>query len=256
MYRHRLCCVCIGLISCCGVAFSQRKTEHGFYFPVGVKSSPGQGVGYGVRGFLSGCTRGFNDFHPGVDLLADADAPVYAITRGVVAARSRQGPSPEVVALLIRHKPPSGAEFYSVYGNIRTSLEPGVSVAAGQPIGVVGNSSRPLHLHFAVIVTVVGVSPAPADWDLLPCSRWPDRVGYADPLKWPGPFSVVDDSALNRCDLNRDGVVDAKDVELGLQMALKTIPCTADLNRDGECNVIDVQRVVNASLTGICSVGP
>jgi hypothetical protein len=124
-----------------------------------------------------------------------------------------------------------------------------------QPIGVVGNSSRPLHLHFAVIVTVVDVFPAPADWDLLPCSQWPDRVGYADPLKSLGPFRAVD-SALNRCDLNSDGVVDAKDLELGLQMALKIIPCTADLNRDGQCSVIDVQRIVNARLTGICRVGP
>jgi len=39
-------------------------------------------------------------------------------------------------------------------------------------------------------------------------------------------------------------------------MALKVIPCTADLNGDGECNVIDVQRIVNASLTSVCRVGP
>jgi murein DD-endopeptidase MepM/ murein hydrolase activator NlpD len=256
MFCHRLCCVCIGLVSCCWIAFSQQKTEHGFYFPVDVKSSRGQGIRKGLRGFLSGCTTGSNDFHPGVDLPADAKTPVYAITGGVVAARSGQGSSPGIGALLIRHKPSSGAEFYAVYGNIQTALEAGVSVAAGQPIGVVGNSSRPLHLHFAVILTIGDVSPAPADWDLLPCSRWPDRVRYADPIKWLGSFSAVDDSAPNRCDLNSDGVVDAKDVELELQMALKIIPCTADLNGDGECSVIDVQRIVNASLSGICRLGP
>jgi hypothetical protein len=254
MLCHRLCCVCIGLVSCCWVAFSQQKTERGFYFPIDVKSSRGQGIQKGLRGFLSGCTTGSNDFHPGVDLLAGVDTPVYAISGGVVAARRGQGLSPEVVALLIRHKPPKGAQFYAVYGNIRTTLEAGMSVAAGQSIGVVGNSPRPSHLHFAVIVTTGDVSPAPSDWDLLPCSRWPDRVSYADPLKWLGPFR--DDSGHNRCDLNRDGVVDAKDVELEVQMALKVIPCTADVNRDGECNVIDVQRIVNARLTGICRVGP
>jgi hypothetical protein len=66
---------------------------------------------------------------------------------------------------------------------------------------------------------------------------------------------VVDRSALNRCDLNGDGVVDAKDVELGRLMAAKAIPCTADLNKDGECNVVDLQRIVNASLTGACRLG-
>jgi murein DD-endopeptidase MepM/ murein hydrolase activator NlpD len=256
MFWPRLCRVCILLVSCGCLASSQQKTERGFYFPVDLKSSDGHGIRKGPRGFLSGCTADSNDFHPGVDLLAKVETPVYAVSGGVVTARSGQGLSPGVVALLVRHKPRPGAEFYAVYGNIRTTLEAGMSVVAGQSIGVVGNSASPLHLHFAVIVTVADIPPAPDDWDLLPCSRWPDRVRYTDPLGWLGPLKVGNDSALNRCDLNGDGVVDAKDMELAIQMALKVIPCTADLNGDGECNVIDVQRIVNASLTSVCRVGP
>jgi hypothetical protein len=130
-----------------------------------------------------------------------------------------------------------------------------MSVAAGQSIGFVGRSPRLSHLHFAVIVTAGDVPLTSADWDLLPCSRWPDRVRYADPFEWLGPLDVKDDLALNRCDLNGDGVVDAKDLELGQLMALKAIPCTADLNKDGKCDVVDIQRIANASLTGVCRVG-
>ncbi len=250
------CYVCMGLISCSWAALSQQKTERGFYFPTPFKSTLTLGIQKDLRGFLSGCNQDSNDFHVGADLPADVDAPVYAISGGIVAAKSGKGLSPGTVAVLIRHKPRSGPEFYAVYGNIRTTLEAGMSVVAGQSIGVVGHSPRLPYLHFAVIATVGDTPPAPADWDLLPCSRWPDHVRYADPLGWLGPLNVADSSALNRCDLNGDGVVDAKDVELGRLMALKVIPCTADLNGDGECNVIDVQRIVNASLTSVCRVGP
>jgi murein DD-endopeptidase MepM/ murein hydrolase activator NlpD len=77
-----------------------------------------------------------------------------------VAAKSSKSLSPDIAAVLIRHKLPSGTEFYAVYGNIRTSLEHGMSVAAGQSIGVVGHSPRLPHLHFAVIVTVGDTPPA------------------------------------------------------------------------------------------------
>jgi hypothetical protein len=254
LFASRLCYICMGFVSCGSVAFSQQRTEHGFYFPVDSQSSH-QGLQDNLSEALAGCTADSEAVHPGVDLLADAGAPVYAISEGVVAARSSQHLSPEVVALLVRHKPRSGAEFFAIYGNIRTALKAGMSVTAGESIGVVGHSPRLSHLHFAVFVSGGDASRALADWNLSQCSRWPDRVKYIDPLQWLGPLQVADDSALNRCDLNGDGVVDLKDVELGRQMALKLIPCTADLNMDGECNVIDVQRLVNASLTGVCRVG-
>jgi murein DD-endopeptidase MepM/ murein hydrolase activator NlpD len=207
----------------------------GFYFPTPFKSTRAQGIQKGLRGFLSGCNKDSNEFHVGADLPADVDARVYAISEGIVAAKSSNGLSPDTVAVLIRHKLRSGSEFYAVYGNIRTALEPGMSVSAGQSIGVVGHSPGVPHLYYAAIATVGDTPPAPADWDLLPCSRWPDHIKYANPPGWLGPLNVADDSALNRCGLNGDGVVDSRAVELGRLMVFKAIPCTADLDKDGEC---------------------
>jgi hypothetical protein len=57
--------------------------------------------------------------------------------------------------------------------------------------------------------------------------------------------------------LNGDGVLNAVDIALATNQALEAIPCTTgDLDRNGVCNVIDVQRVVNAVLGGVCRVGP
>ena len=64
-------------------------------------------------------------------------------------------------------------------------------------------------------------------------------------------------SAKLTCDLNSDGVVDSQDVQIALQQALGATACgSADLQQNGTCNVVDVQRVVNASLTQSCRVGP
>src|ERR1700693_2967806 len=121
--------VCTGLISCGWIAFSQQKTEHGFYFPIPFKSAR-QGIQTGLRGYLSGCNKESNDFHVGADLPADAGAPVYAIAGGIVAAKSGQGLAPPAVVLTIRHKPRNGTEFYAVYANIRTSMKPGMALKA------------------------------------------------------------------------------------------------------------------------------
>jgi hypothetical protein len=255
LFGCRLCYVCVGLVSCGSVALSQQRTERGFYFPVD-SNFTGEGLQENLPEALAECAPGSEAFHLGVDLLADAGAPVYAISDGIVAARSSQHLSPDVAALLVRHKPPGGADFFALYGNIGTRLKAGMSVTAGESIGVVGHSRGMSHLHFAVFLSGGDASRALADWNLSRCSRLPDGFRYVDPIQWLGSLQVAHDTTPNRCDLNGDGVVDFKDVELARQMALKLIPCTADLNMDGKCNVIDVQRIVNASLTGTCRVGP
>ena len=59
------------------------------------------------------------------------------------------------------------------------------------------------------------------------------------------------------CDLNTDGAVNSQDVQLAINQALGVAPCTsADLMQSQQCNVIDVQRVIAASLGGACRVGP
>jgi len=59
------------------------------------------------------------------------------------------------------------------------------------------------------------------------------------------------------CDLNGDGTINAADIQIATNQALGISPCTnADLLQNGQCSVIDVQRVINASLGGACRIGP
>jgi hypothetical protein len=51
----------------------------------------------------------------------------------------------------------------------------------------------------------------------------------------------------NACDLNGDGVVNGTDVNLSVNMALGTAPCSANLEGPLVCTVVTVQRVINAS---------
>ncbi|HTC91556.1 MAG TPA: hypothetical protein VK686_24795, partial [Bryobacteraceae bacterium] len=59
------------------------------------------------------------------------------------------------------------------------------------------------------------------------------------------------------CDLNGDGVVNNLDVQIAIAQALGTSACgNAALQQNGVCNVIDVQRVINAANGQVCRVGP
>jgi len=57
---------------------------------------------------------------------------------------------------------------------------------------------------------------------------------------------------VNPCDLNKDGAVDFLDVQLATKMALGSAACTANVAGSGVCNVVAVQRVINAVLNGTC----
>ena len=71
------------------------------------------------------------------------------------------------------------------------------------------------------------------------------------PEIWKGSISTS-----NPCDLNGDGVVDSLDVTLAINQALGLSACgTSDLVHNGNCSVVDVQRVIGASLGGTCKVG-
>jgi Putative Ig domain len=59
--------------------------------------------------------------------------------------------------------------------------------------------------------------------------------------------------AFSTCDLNGDGVVNALDVTIAEQQALGILPCsTADLHGNGRCDVVDIQIIIIAALTGTC----
>jgi hypothetical protein len=59
-------------------------------------------------------------------------------------------------------------------------------------------------------------------------------------------------SQSNSCDLTNDGRVDAADVQASINMSLGISPCSANIAGANVCNVVVVQRVVNASLGGSC----
>src|ERR1039457_884197 len=61
--------------------------------------------------------------------------------------------------------------------------------------------------------------------------------------------------ALNACDLNGDGLVNVLDVQLAANMVLSLAPCTANVIGTGECNIVVIQRVVNAAVAGPASLG-
>jgi len=58
----------------------------------------------------------------------------------------------------------------------------------------------------------------------------------------------------NACDLNGDGVVNATDVQAAINMSLGIFPCTAQIAGANVCDVVIVQRVIDASLGGPCLV--
>jgi hypothetical protein len=58
--------------------------------------------------------------------------------------------------------------------------------------------------------------------------------------------------AANACDLNQDGVVNVLDIQLATSMALGSAPCTAQVVGVGVCNIVLIQRITNAVLTGNC----
>lgn len=62
-------------------------------------------------------------------------------------------------------------------------------------------------------------------------------------------------TGLNACDLNKDGIVNNTDVNSAISMSLgPSSGCTANIIGQGVCNVVVVQRVVNA-INGACVIG-
>jgi hypothetical protein len=55
---------------------------------------------------------------------------------------------------------------------------------------------------------------------------------------------------FSACDLNQDGVVNSADVGLAVSMMLNPATCTANIIGPGVCNVVVLQRVVNAGVPG------
>jgi hypothetical protein len=69
-------------------------------------------------------------------------------------------------------------------------------------------------------------------------------------LAWLAPEALV--AQTSACDLNQDTSTNVADVQLGVNMTIGLVPCTANISGPGICNVVVVQRVVNAALGGPC----
>jgi len=68
--------------------------------------------------------------------------------------------------------------------------------------------------------------------------------------------TVSSSTPLNACDLAPPfGVVNSADVTAAINMTLGTTPCTASVVSTDVCNVVVVQRVVDAALGGTCVTG-
>jgi hypothetical protein len=72
---------------------------------------------------------------------------------------------------------------------------------------------------------------------------------------WLLSSTAVQAQALNACDLTGNGVVDILDVQLAVNMAIGLAPCTANVAGQGVCNIVVVQRVTNAAMSGTCLTG-
>ena len=103
--------------------------------------------------------------HLGTDLWMAAGTPVYAPLAGRVhslkdnAGERNYGPT-----IILEHKPEPGLHFYTLYGHLSheslRNVQPGQELRAGQLIGAIGsppgNGNWPAHLHFQVILDLLG----------------------------------------------------------------------------------------------------
>ena len=92
-------------------------------------------------------------YHLGVDMPANADDSVYAVTNGTVWSISQNGWGTGNVAVILKHTLDNGTEFLAIYGHIRPTngLKVGDRVAGGVKFAIVGPYPEGgEHLHFGV----------------------------------------------------------------------------------------------------------
>ena len=119
------------------------------------------------------------------------------------------------------------------------NVQPGVTglrASNRAPEGARGNEVQWAHL--------VGKSPG------IYSSEWNTSSGtYCATTATFRPLA----SGGGACDLNQDGVVNVLDVQLAVDMDIGLTPCPSNIN-GGVCNSSVVQDVLNAALTGVCTL--
>jgi hypothetical protein len=173
---------------------SMRKTKSGFYWPTGTDRLGSMAGWLDDKCSWSGNDNYFdNEFHTGKDIAASEKSPVYAIADGKVLYRSPNGWGADNVGLLIVHQTSDALAFTAVYGHIRSSLQEGDLVNAGEPIGTVGPWPEGSHLHFGIqpgtsIKAPYGRMPCPSSGPII------DTNDFVDPIDWittRAPFTTI-----------------------------------------------------------------
>jgi len=162
--------------------------------------------------------------------------------------------------------------FYSISGE--PYFEGGAQISGSNNL-FYGNSSGPSSLTGNINSNPLFVSTSTPDFHLqstspaidagIATAASTDREGVIRPQGSAfdlGSYEYFKGSGstppptTNACDLDGSGTVTQADVNLMLAQALGQAPCTADLDGNGKCDVVDVQRVINASLpNGTCRTG-
>jgi hypothetical protein len=87
-------------------------------------------------------------------------------------------------------------------------------------------------------------------WALVPRGTSTTPPPPAPPVP---PPPTTPGKKITACDLDGDGQLTPADVSVAVQQVLNPASCkTADLNKDGVCNIVDVQLLINAVNAGSC----
>lgn len=97
---------------------------------------------------------------------------------------------------------------------------------------------------------VVWRSPNMAEASVLYIGVRPRGQTAFTELKIPA-LNSAGTNPTSKCDVNGDGQTNDTDVSLSIDSTLGKRACTADVDNNGACDVVDVQRVVNAR-SGAC----
>lgn len=116
---------------------------------------------------LNGCPAGRPSFHNGLDFAAKQGTPIYAAASGWVTVAGRDRASGIANSqIVIQHDGINEGYATEYYHWIRTYVEPGDYVRAGEliaEVGSVGYSTGP-HLHFSVVEYATNQRIDPDEW--------------------------------------------------------------------------------------------
>ncbi len=127
------------------------------------------------------------------------------------------------------------------------------SAGVWTPLGGSLNADPILGSAQRISLAVTGGQPA-AGWGEV-------NAGAARQIfvkKWNGSSWAALGGASKQvsCDVNGDGTVNVVDVQLAIRQSLGLASCTtSDLLQNGQCSLVDVNRVVTAALGGACVIG-